>query len=325
MDVGDMAFLPSSKARLVCVSPLHVAASSSPCTSPICGSPLQKSFSAHHRALLIPPDPVSFSGSTGSSQDGHTLVSSDSEGEGELCLSLSPQHEPDTSYMVSSNVRCYSMAGDHYPEGRRGAVKLNLRFPEDSEEVLLNRRSSSESDANSMADQSTHTPLSPRGLKFLQFPTSAAQLASPVPLPHLASHATPTVAVASNHMASSTYNEPAYDKVSSGSDSETSYTKEPKWKQRLRTETGTKPAAILRSSASSPLVNSAFSMTAGGGGAKCSKSDMDDLDTGDTETNFGTRLFVPDQGSPHRQKFLIQDEESLGFPTSCAVEMTDEY
>ena len=183
--MGDVSSLPSSKARLVCVSPLYVAGSSSPCTSPICGSPLQKSFSAHHRALLIPPDPINFTGSTGSSRDGHTLVSSDSEGEGEgeLCLSLSPQHEPDTSYVVSSNVRCYNVGGDHYPEGRRGAVKLNLRFPEDSEEVLLSRRSSSESDANSMAEQSNLTPLSPRGLTFLQFPTSAAMLASPVPPP----------------------------------------------------------------------------------------------------------------------------------------------
>ena len=126
-------------------------------------------------------------------------------------------------------------------------------------------------------------------------------------------------------MSSSTCNESASDKASSGSDSETSYTREPKWKQRLRTETGTKPAALLRSSASSPLVNSAFSMTAGGGGAKGSKTDMDDLDTGNTVTNLGTRLFVPDQGSPHRQKLLIHDEESLGFPTSCSVDMADDF
>lgn len=330
MDVGDMSSLPSSKARLMCVSPLHVA-SSSPCTSPICGSPLQKSFSAHHRASLFPLDPtISLTGSTGSSRDGHTLVSSDSEGEGEgereLCLSLSPQHKADASYVMSSNVRCYHVGGDHYMEGRMAAAKLNLRFPEDSEEVLRSRRSSSESDANSMADQSAHTPLSPRGLKFLQFPTSVTQLASPVPLPHLTSHATPTVAISSNHTASLTNSESALDKASSGSDSETGYNKEPKWKQRLRSESGTKPAALLRSSASSPLVNSAFSMTAGGGGAKSSKEiDMDELETGNTVGNFETHLFVPNQGSPHHQTLLIQDEGSLGFPPPCTVEMTDEF
>lgn len=326
--MGDMPSLPSSKARLVCLSPLHVA-TSSPCTSPICGSPLQKSFSANHRATLFPLDPsTSLTGSTGNSHDIHTLVSSDSEGEGEgeLCLSLSPQHKTDSSYSMSSSVRGYHIGGDHYGEGRLAVGRLNLRFPEDSEELLRSRRSSSESDANSMADQSVHTPLSPRGLKFLQFPTSATQLASPVPLPHLTpSHAMPTVTVSSNHTTSSTTSESASDKASSGSDSETGYTREPKWKQRLRSESGTKPAALLRSSASSPLVNSAFSMT-GGGGAKSSKEvEIVDLDTGNNVRNFGTHLFAPNQSSVHHQTLLIQDEDSLGFTPPCTVEMTDEF
>lgn len=333
MDVGDMS-LPSSKNRLVCVSPLHVVASS-PCTSPICGSPLQKSFSAHHRASLFPPDPTaSLTGSTGNSRDIHTLMSSDSdegegegEGEGDLCISLSPHHKVDTGYMVSSSGRWYHVGMDNYGDARMAAVKLNLRFPEDSEEVLRSRRSSSESDANSMADQSMHTPLSPQGLKFLQFPTSVTSLATPMPLPHLTpSHPTPTVTLSSNHMHSSTNGELTSDKASSGSDSETGYTREPKWKHRLRSESGTKPAALLRSSASSPLVNSAFSMTAGGSGTKSSKDvDMDELEMGSGVKNFEAHLFAPNQGSARHQTLLIQDEGSLGFTPQCTVEMTEEF
>lgn len=307
MDLEDTT-LPASKKLLVCQSPLHIS-SSSPCTSPVCSSPHRKHFSSFQRPSNSSGDFPYHGNSSFSSRDGslssapHSM-SSDGEFDTESDLySCSMPYESNGLLRAPPNLELTC-------DRKKVPTRLNLKSTEDNSHSRVRRKSSSDSLCDSalgFSDTQSNTPLSPRELKFLQYPTSSSHL--PIPVPRSPPQIPPLQAM-------ETATEQPLPSVLVGGETEVPSAKGVKWKRPQDAGAGSKTISLFRRNMSSPLVSSAFSKTSsvGGGFVRNSKPiDMEE-DGYDNSTLFECREIptLYTQLLPSN----MEGEDSLGFSPS---------
>ena len=324
MELEDTLY-PISKKHLVCHSPLHIS-SSSPCTSPICSSPHRKSFVSCQRpsnssveCSLHPAN--SFSSRDGSMSSAPHSMSSDGEfdTESELYGYSIPCNE-------SNKLSRGTLDVESAIERKKVPARLNFKFPDDSNHTRLRRKSSSDSLCDSavgLSDTQSNTPLSPRELKFLQYPTSSSQL--PVPVPRSctppSTHSLQTIIPNADTTMAHPGKQPLMGCMQiGGGDSEFGAIKGLKWKKSQDVGASSKNTSLFtRRHMSSLLVSSAFSNTTGiGTNSLNSKEETDMEDVSYDNSNF----FEPREIPNHYSQLLpsnVDGENSLGFnPTPHA-------
>ena len=323
MDLEDTLY-PISKKHLVCHSPLHIS-SSSPCTSPVCSSPHRKSFISCPRPsnssveCSLHPASSSFSSRDGSISSAPHSMSSDGEfdTESELYGYSIPCNE-------SSKLSRGTLDVESSIERKKVPARLNFKFPDDGNHTRLRRKSSSDSLCDSavgFSDTQSNTPLSPRELKFLQYPTSSSHLPVPVPrscTPPSTHSLTPSLQTIVPN-ADTTISQPGKQPLIGcmqigGVDSEFGAIKGLKWKKSQDTGALSKNTSLFnRRHMSSLLVSSAFSNTTSiGTNSLNSKEEADMEDVSYDNSNF----FEPGEIPNHYNQLLpsnVDGENSLGF------------
>ena len=303
MDVNvDSSHKPPSKAPKFHSSPLHM---SSPCTSPHCISPLQKSFSAttryHHQSTDF-----SHGSSHEESMASHSQFSDsdDADSDEGLMGSMSPTHPAGTHLSPSS-------LGHFDPMTGRRSVPKALKF---YHEEGVRRRSSSDStlaEVNGLFQDGLPPPSSPlsspNGLTFRTFPP--LPVIKPQPF-----HSSYPMVTGENGFMLPRQPDASQESISQKSQTQSNFDgdglslKLARNKKSLRPDSKVGSLGPVRSSTSSPLVNSAFSMT--------NTSKEQDMEVGGDDFSGGTpymfgipRLSIP--SSSFAQEAYNQD--SLGF------------